>query len=92
MGDVHQILLSHLKLNLEGLPDRRFTEEKLAAVVRPFMQEVKEVHTTMVKKENLERCYFAVWGHLDYSGTIVIGRLGHENGETVCNEEVCGEI
>ena len=40
MGDVHQNLLSHLKLNLAGLPDRRITEEMLAAVVQPFMQEV----------------------------------------------------
>ena len=50
MGDVHQNLLLHLKLNLAGLPDRRITEEMLAAVVRPFMQEVEEVHTTIVKK------------------------------------------
>ena len=50
MGDVHQNLLSHLKLNLAGLPDRRITEEMLAAVKQPFMQEVKEVHTTIVKK------------------------------------------
>ena len=50
MGDVHQNLLSHLKLNLAGLPDRRNTEEMLAAVVRPFVQEVEEVHTTIVKK------------------------------------------
>ena len=50
MGDVHQNLLSHLKLNLAGLPDRRITEEMLAAVVQPFMQEVGEVHTTIVKK------------------------------------------
>ena len=50
MGDVHQNLLSHLKLNLAGLPDRRITEEMLAAVVQPFMQEVEEVHTTIVKK------------------------------------------
>ena len=50
MGDVHQNLLSHLKLNLAGLPDRCITEEMLAAVVRPFMQEVQEVHTTIVKK------------------------------------------
>ena len=50
MGDVHQNLLSHLKLNLAGLPDRRMTEEMLAAVVQPFMQEVEEVHTTIVKK------------------------------------------
>ena len=54
MGDVHQNLLSHLKLNLAGLPDRRITEEMLAAVVQPFMQEVEEVHTTIVKK-NPER-------------------------------------
>ena len=50
MEDVHQKLLSHLKLNLAGLPDRRITEEMLAAVVQPFMQEVEEVHTTIVKK------------------------------------------
>ena len=50
MGDAHQNLLSHLNLNLAGLPDRRITEEMLAAVVRPFMQEVEEVHTTIVKK------------------------------------------
>ena len=50
MGNVHQNLLSHLKLNLAGLPDRRITEEMLAAVVQPFMQEVEEVPTTIVKK------------------------------------------
>ena len=50
MGDVHQNLLSHLKLSLAGLPDRRITEEMLAAVVQPFMQEVEEVQTTIVKK------------------------------------------
>ena len=32
------------------MPDRLITEEMLAAVVRPFMQEVKEVHTTIVTK------------------------------------------
>ena len=37
-------------MNLAGLPDRRITEEMLAAVVQPFMQEVEEVHTTIVKK------------------------------------------
>ena len=50
MRDVNQNLLSHLKLNLAGLPDRRITEEMLAAVVQPFMQEVEEVHLTIVKK------------------------------------------
>ena len=50
MGDVRQNLLPHLKLNSAGLPDRRITEEMLAAVVQPFMQEVEEVHTTIVKK------------------------------------------
>ena len=49
-GDVHQNSLSHLKLILAGVPDRRITEEMIAAVVRPFMQEVEEVHTTIVKK------------------------------------------
>ena len=50
MGDVHQHLLPHLKLNLAGLPDRGITEEMLAAVEQPFMQEVEEVHTTIAKK------------------------------------------
>ena len=50
MGDVNQKSLSHLKLKLAGLPDRRITEEMLAAVIGPFMQEVEEVHTTIVKK------------------------------------------
>ena len=50
MGDVHQNFLSHLKLILAGLLDRRITEEMLAAVVQPFMQAVEEVHTTIVKK------------------------------------------
>ena len=50
MGDVHQNLLLQLKLNLAGLPDRRITGEMLAAVVQPFMQEVEEVHTKIVKK------------------------------------------
>ena len=50
MGDVYQTLLSHLKLNLAGLPDRRITEEMFAAVVQPFLQEVEESHTTIVKK------------------------------------------
>ena len=50
VGDVHQNLLSHLKLNLAGLPDRRITEEMLAAVVQQLMQEVDEVYTTTVKK------------------------------------------
>ena len=50
MGDVHQNLLSHLKLNLAGLPDRRITEEMLAAVVQPFMRKFEEGHTTIVKK------------------------------------------
>ena len=50
MGDVHQNLLSHLKLNLAGLLDSLITEEMLAAVVRPFMQEMEGVLTTIVKK------------------------------------------
>ena len=37
-------------MNLAGLPDGRITEEMLAAVVQPFMQEFKEVHTTILKK------------------------------------------
>ena len=50
MGDVHQTLFFHLKMNLAGWPDRRIFEEMLAAAVQPFMQEFEEVHTTVVKK------------------------------------------
>ena len=50
MGDVNQKLLLHIKLNYVGLPDRRITEEMLGAVVRPFIQEVEEVHTTVGKE------------------------------------------
>ena len=50
MEDVHQNLLSHLKLIIAGLSDRCITEEMLAAVVRPFMQEVEEVLRTIVNK------------------------------------------
>ena len=50
MADVHQNLLSHLRLNLAGLPYSRITEEMLAAVVQPFMQGVEEVLTSLVKK------------------------------------------
>ena len=91
MGDVHLNFQSHLKLNLAGLPDRRITGEMLAAVVQPFMQEVEEVHTTN-REENLARFCFAVWGNFDYSGAVVIVRLGPKDGETVCDEDVCGEI
>ena len=42
--------MSHLKMRLAGLPDRRITEEMLAAVVQSFMQEVNEVHTTIMRK------------------------------------------
>ena len=90
MGDIHQNMLSHLKLNLAGLPDRRITEKMLAAVVQPFMQEVEEVHATIVKKI-WKRC-FAVWGHFDDYGAIAIVRLGPKNGETVCDEEIRGTI
>ena len=44
MGDVHQELLSHLKLNLAGLPDRAITEEMLDAIAKPFLFEVEKVH------------------------------------------------
>ena len=69
-GDVHQNFLSHSKLNLAGLPDRRITEEMLAAVVQLYTQKVEEVHND--HKQNLERCYLGVWGHFDCSGAIVI--------------------
>ena len=38
MGNVHQKLLSQLKLNLASLRDRRITEKMLAALAEPFMQ------------------------------------------------------
>ena len=50
MGDVHQELLSHLKLNLAGLPDRAITEEMLDAIAKPFLTEVEKVHSTVIKK------------------------------------------
>ena len=83
MGDVHQNLLSHLKLNLAGLPDRRITEEMLAAVVQPFMQEVEEVPTTIKKK---------FWRNviLPCGATLITLRLLLLG--TVCDEEVCATI
>ena len=50
MGDVHQELLSHLKLNLAGLPDRAVTEEMLDAIAQPFLVEVEKVHSTVIRK------------------------------------------
>ena len=50
MGDVHQELLSHLKLNLAGLPDRAITEEMLDAIAKPFLIEVEKVHSTVIKR------------------------------------------
>ena len=50
MSDSHQNFLTHLKLSLAGLPDRRITEEMVGAVVHPFMQEVEQMHTTIVKR------------------------------------------
>ena len=50
VGDIHQNLLLHFKLNLAGLPDLRITEEMLAALIQPFIEKVKEVHTEIMKK------------------------------------------
>ena len=50
MGDVHQELLSHLKLNLAGLPDPTVTEEMLDAIALPFLVEVEKVHSTVIRK------------------------------------------
>ena len=50
MGDIHQELLMHLKLNLAGLPDRSVTDEMLELIAQPFLQELKTVHTTLIKK------------------------------------------
>ena len=66
VGDIHQKLLLHFKLNLTGLPDLSITEEMLAALIQPIMQKVKEVHTEIVKKIRE-----VVWGQFLYSGAIV---------------------
>ena len=50
MGDFHQELLMHLKLNLAGLPDRPVTDEMLELIAQPFLQELKTVHTTLIRK------------------------------------------
>ena len=50
MGDVHQVLLSHLKLNLAGLPDRAITEEMLDAIAKTFLMKVEKVHSMVLKK------------------------------------------
>ena len=56
-ADVEKRKLPTLKRSLQenvemlnDLPDRRITEEMMAALVQPFMQEVEEVHTTIAKK------------------------------------------
>ena len=89
MGDVHQILLSHLKLNLAGLPDRRITEGMLAAVVQPFVQEVEEVHTTILKKICRD-VMLPCGATLITLGLLLL--LGYKNGETVYDEEIFGTI
>ena len=50
MGDVHQELLTHLKLNLASLPDRAVTGEMLEAIAQPFLSEVEKVHATVINK------------------------------------------
>ena len=50
MGDVHQELLMHLKLNLAELPDGSVTDEMLDLIAQPFLQELKTVHTTLIRK------------------------------------------
>ena len=50
MGDFHQWLIMHLKLNLSGLPDCSVTDETLEVIAQPFLQELKAVHTTRIRK------------------------------------------
>ena len=50
MGDIHQELLMHLKINLAGLSDRSVTDEMLELIAQPFLQELKTVHTTLIRK------------------------------------------
>ena len=40
----------HLKLNLVGLSDRSVTNEMLELIAHPFLQELKTVHTTLIRK------------------------------------------
>ena len=49
MGDFHQELLMHLELNLAGLPDHSVTDEMLELIAQPFLQELKTVHTTLIR-------------------------------------------
>ena len=80
-----------LKLNLAGLPDRRITEEMLAAVVRPFMQEVEEVHSTTVKK--IWRDVILPCGAtLITLGLLLLLGWALKMGKIVCDEEICGTI
>ena len=50
MGDIHQEILMHLKLNLAGLPDRSVTDEMLELIAQPFLQELNTVQTTLIRK------------------------------------------
>ena len=50
MGDIHQELIMHLKLNLARFPDRSVTDEMLGLIAQPFLQELKTVHTTLIGK------------------------------------------
>ena len=50
MGDIHLKLLMHLKLNYAGLPDRSVTDEMLELIAPPFLQELKTVQTTLIRK------------------------------------------
>ena len=87
MGYVHESLLWHLKLILAGLPQRRITEEILAAF---YARGRGRAHYD--REEKLETWYFAVWGRFAFSGAIVNIRLRSKIRKTVCDEEVCGEI
>ena len=50
MGNIHQEFLMHMKLILAGLPDRSVTDEMLKLIAQPFLQELKTVHTTLIRK------------------------------------------
>ena len=78
MGDVHQNLLLHLKLNLAGLPDCRINWGYVSGSNTAIYTRGRgSAHNN--QEENLERCFFAVRGHVAYSEATVIVRLGPKN-------------
>ena len=53
MGEIHQRLLGHLKMNLAGFPDQAITDTMLMTVLDPFVEEVKSEHGRAPKEKLL---------------------------------------